>query len=302
MAARKTVLIEALREAVGEVAPAAIKEEISSIVPEAAQQLLAQAGIRDEDVFPVPSILRKRPTLIGYYRLLLGSSQKQFYSSGSGLGIFKSMETQGNLSGRADQQLEDFCKAMTLALADLIDQISPRVTQRDVEQLPLLTLGSQFQGSNNNRIGKAATEEVFLAIHEIVAEHISKESSGTIVVKNAAGRDVRIRLAADPDVRFEEEFGAELRPGLAIEIKGGTDRSNAHNRAGEAEKSHQKAKALGYPECWTVIATKGLDVDVLKSDSPTTNLWFDATQILAREGEDWVRFQTRLVGIVGIPG
>ncbi|HWO84657.1 MAG TPA: XcyI family restriction endonuclease, partial [Solirubrobacterales bacterium] len=168
-------------------------------------------------------------------------------------------------------------------------------------ELPLLTLGSQFQGSNNNRIGQEATADVFLAVKEIVSDHIVQEEETEVVVENSAGRKVRIRLAADPDVRFEEEFHEESRLLLAVEIKGGTDRSNAHNRAGEAEKSHQKAKALGYSECWTVIAKKGLDQAVLKADSPTTNHWFDVAHVLAREGEDWDRFKTRLVGIVGIP-
>jgi hypothetical protein len=134
---------------------------------------------------------------------------------------------------------------------------------------------------------------------EIVGKHIAKETAQSLVVRNAAGRDVCVQLAADPDVRFEEMFGEERRPRLAIEIKGGTDRSNAHNRAGEAEKSHQKAK--GYPERWTVIATAGLELDALKADSPSTNRWFDVAQILGREGKDWEEFKTQLVGIVGIP-
>jgi hypothetical protein len=32
---------------------------------------------------------------------------------------------------------------------------------------------------------------------------------------------------------------------VAVEIKGGKDYSNIHNRIGEAEKSHQKAKKEG---------------------------------------------------------
>lgn len=284
-----------------ELPQAAIKQELGELIPPAAQKLLALAGIRDEEVFPIPSVLRKKPTLVGYYRLLLGASQKQFYGSDFGLAPFKSMEQRGVINRKADELLEEFCREMGSALADLIEQISPQLTERDVDELPLLTLGSQFQGSNNNRIGKAATTEVFLAVKEIVAPHIVEESDDEIVIENSAGRKVHIRLSADPDVRFLEEFGDELRPLLAVEIKGGTDRSNAHNRAGEAEKSHQKAKALHYPECWTVIAMKGLDQSVLEGDSPTTNLWFDVAHVLAREGEDWDRFQTRLVGIVGIP-
>jgi hypothetical protein len=276
-----------------------IKEEIQAIVPESAQQVLARAGIRDEEVFPLPSVLRKSPTLVGYYRLLLGSSQKEFYASGTGMSPFKGMEMRGKINPTAERGLEEFCRDMSLALSELIGQISPQVTQQDIEQLPLLTLGSQFRGSHNNQIGKVAAEGVFLAIAEIVAEHISKQTSQALMVRNAAGRDVHVQLAADPDVRFEEVFGEERRALLAIEIKGGTDRSNAHNRAGEAEKSHQKVK--GYPERWTVISTEGLQLDVLKADSPTTNQWFDVAQILGREGKDWERFRTQLIGIVGIP-
>ena len=40
---------------------------------------------------------------------------------------------------------------------------------------------------------------------------------------------------------------------IAIEIKGGTDVSNLHNRLGEAEKSHQNARLLGFTQFWTII-------------------------------------------------
>src|SRR5207253_11212246 len=119
--------------------------------------------------------------------------------------------------------------------------------------------------------------------------------------RNAAGRVVLISLSADPDVGIEEEFSGRLRQKVAIEIKGGTDKSNAHNRAGEAEKSHQKAKSEGFRDFWTIIAKKGLDVEKLKRESPTTNSWFDATQVLGREGEDWEEFRNRIAGQAGIP-
>jgi XcyI restriction endonuclease len=120
-------------------------------------------------------------------------------------------------------------------------------------------------------------------------------------VSNASGRKVRITQAADPDVRIEEEFEGEYRPKTAIEIKGGTDKSNAHNRAGEAEKSHQKAKGDGFRDFWTVSATTGLDMTVLRSESPTTNSWFDVAQVLGRAGKDWADFGSRIAGEVGIP-
>jgi len=96
-------------------------------------------------------------------------------------------------------------------------------------------------------------------------------------------------------------MGERVHHKVAIEVKGGTDISNAHNRAGEAEKSHQKARKFGFPEFWTVISRQGLELQKLQSESPTTNHWFDVTEVLARKGTDWEDFRQRLAGAVGIP-
>jgi XcyI restriction endonuclease len=301
VAARRTWLSDALGEALQRADPNVLKAEMAEYVPSDVQQILAAAGIRDEYVFPVPSLLQAKPNLVGYYRLLLGISQKSFYSTGSGMGLFKSMETRGMLTARQIPSLPAFCRAMSEGLADLVRQVSPAITRRDVAELPLLSLGSQFQGANNNKIGRQATVDVFISIAETVEGHLQKREEGRLIVKNASGRTVIIALATDPDVRIQEEFGGTLRNRVAIEIKGGSDRSNAHNRAGEAEKSHQKAKMEGFRDYWTIIAKKGLDMGRLQSESPTTNSWFDVSQVLARQGEDWEEFRSRLAGEVGIP-
>jgi hypothetical protein len=190
---------------------------------------------------------------------------------------------------------------MADAIAELIRQISPAVTPRDVAELRLLTLGSQFQGANNVKIGQQATSDVFLAIVELLDDYIVEQSDNSLVVKNASGRRVYVALASDPDIQISEEFRGEKRKKVAIEIKGGTDKSNAHNRAGEAEKSHQKARNEGFADFWTIIAKKGLDVAKLKEESPTSRLWFDVAQVLGRTGEDWEDFRSRFAEAVGIP-
>lgn len=266
-----------------------------------AQKILAASGIRDEYVFPVPSILRAKPTLVGYYRLLLGVPQKTFYSSSTGMTLFRTMEASGRIGPRQEAHLVAFCEAMVPSLAELVMQISPLITARDVNDLPLLTLGSQFQGSNNNTIGRQATLDVFLSVAEIVAPHTLSRGEREIQLRNASRRTVIIAFGSDPDLSVIEMFGEEARPKVAVEIKGGSDRSNAHNRAGEAEKSHQKAKREGFRDFWTLIAKRGLDVAKLREESPTTTLWFDVTQVLAREGDDWVEFRSRLCGELGIP-
>jgi XcyI restriction endonuclease len=292
--------MDALGEALAQIDPAAVKRELSVYIPSDVQRILAAAGIRDEHVFPTPIILKTRPALLGYYRLLLGVPQKSFYRSDMGFSQFKGMEARG-VNEAQENLLPQLSRALVAGLADLVRQMSPAITQRDVTELPLLTLGAQFQGSNNNSIGRQAVVDAFLSIREIVKNHISQEQERKITVTNSAGRTVVIALAADPDVRIQEEFSGKMQNKVAIEIKGGTDKSNAHNRAGEAEKSHQKAKGEGFRDFWTIIATKGLDPAKLKQESPTTNSWFDAAQVLGRVGEDWEEFRNRIAGQVGIP-
>jgi len=118
---------------------------------------------------------------------------------------------------------------------------------------------------------------------------------------NASRRTVILRLAADPDIRIQEEFDGTLRNKVAVEIKGGTDVSNVHNRAGEAEKSHQKARNEGFRDFWTIILKQGVDSAKLHAESPTTTSWFDVAQVLARSGDDWDEFRSRLAGEVGVP-
>lgn len=301
VSARKTWLRDALTAALAVTDPNELKKEVITFVPADVQQILAASGIRDELVFPVPILLRNAPTLVGYYRLLLGVPQKTFYGPGTGMGLLKSMETKGLLRPRHEQHLEEFCRTMTAALGDLVREISPTITQQDIVELPLLTLGSQFQGGNNNYIGKQATVDVFLAVSEIVREFVVDRTDSKLIITNSAGRRVVITLAGDPDIRIEEDTASSVRKIVAVEIKGGTDKSNAHNRAGEAEKSHQKAKQQGFRDFWTIIATRSLDLNTLRAESPTTNEWYDVAQVLARSGPDWTHFCNSIASLVGIP-
>jgi hypothetical protein len=44
-----------------------------------------------------------------------------------------------------------------------------------------------------------------------------------------------------------------------------------------------------------------LSVEKLRSESPTTNDWFDVAQVLGREGVDWNQFKSRFADAAGIP-
>ena len=120
------------------------------------------------------------------------------------------------------------------------------------------------------------------------------------MVNNASKRRVIIALSGDPDIRIQEEFEGKLGNILAIEIKGGTDVSNAHNRAGEAEKS-QKSQETRLSRLLDRYIAGGVDPNMLQQESPTTNSWFDVAQVSARDGKDWKEFRSRFAGAVGIP-
>lgn len=300
VAARKQWFMDALSDALGQLDQKTVKAQVSDYVPADVQKIIAAAGVRDEHVFPLPIVLEAKPSLVGYYRLLLGSPQKTFYQSATGLGTFKRMEENGAMSARNRARLPEFCRAMAVPLAELMRQI-PNISDRDLRELPLLTYGSQLQGSNNTQIGKKAMQDVFMAITEIVQKYITKRESSRLWLTNASERSVIISLSTDPDVSVQEIVNDRPHSKVAIEVKGGTDISNAHNRAGEAEKSHTKAKQKGFRDFWTIISKKGIDIRKLQAESRTTTLWFDAAEVLARNGEDWEEFRERLAGEVGIP-
>jgi len=110
VAARKQWLSDALSDAVSRINPNQLKRELAAYIPEDMQRILAAAAIRDEQVFPVPIVLETKPTLIGYYRLLLGVPQKWFYAGGTGMGQFKSMEMRGRLMRRKKQGYPSFAR------------------------------------------------------------------------------------------------------------------------------------------------------------------------------------------------
>jgi hypothetical protein len=230
-------------------------------------------------------------------------SQKQFYTSKSGLSRFKSMEVKNVISPEVNDLLDELCAGLNDAMAELVTAVEGGFAERDVDQLPLLALGAQFDGSWRTKIGDKAIKDVFKIIKEIIKsvniEFTEAESSLTLL--NRSERKVTVGLAADPDVVITEEL-AEGRSVLkvAIEIKGGQDKSNVHNRAGEAEKSHQKARNKGATDFWTVISTEGVDRKVLKEESPTTRQWFDLAQVLDQDGDDWQRLHDQVLVAMGI--
>jgi len=212
------------------------------------------------------------------------------------------METKGTISASLAGDLAAICHAMIGSLSRLIAGIGVnRVTRTLLDDLTLLTVGPQLRGGANVKKGQAGIIDVFKTINSITEKHSLASTPNKIEVKNASGRTVLIEFAADPDIVIKEFLSPDnCRNTVAIEVKGGTDFSNIHNRIGEAEKSHQKAKANGFIECWTVVNVDRFDEAMAKRESPTTNRFYRLSSLKEKKGIEYNDFKNQISAIIGI--
>lgn len=299
---RNLMLQEALQETIRTLDIPTLDAELAKYAPAHSLQQLAGFSLRGELIFPVPLVLRANPRLLGYYRLLYGYSQKAFYVPAVA-GKFASMETRGALRAEIDQELDSFCEEMCDAGAQLLTGILAQpVTLALLNDLTILTLGPQWRGGANNRKGTAGIIKVFNAIRDIVQDQLVTADPRRMTVRNSAGRTVLIEFASDPDIVIREEMRTDsYRNIVAIEVKGGEDFSNIHNRIGEAEKSHQKAKANKYVECWTVVNVDRIDMEMAAQESPSTSRFYRISSLAQAEGDEYQEFRDLVVAMTGIP-
>lgn len=299
---RKAMLQDALRETVGRLDIPAIDKDLAAFVPGHSLAILASHALRGEFFFPVPSVLTANPRLLGYYRLLYGFSQKEFYTAGVA-GRFKALEERGVISQKIAPEIPKLCQAMAESGALLLSAISTgTINTCLLNDLTLLTLGPQLRGGANVERGTAAIVAVFGVITEIVKDALVDSQPRRMELKNAAGRTVFIEFASDPDIIIREQLpSGTFRHIVAMEVKGGQDFSNVHNRIGEAEKSHQKARANQFTECWTVVNVDRIDMDMAKKESPSSDRFYRISSLIGASGAEYDDFKDRIISLTSIP-
>jgi hypothetical protein len=295
---RDIFLQDALSKTVASLKVDEINKDLSLHVPDHSLSLLAAQGLRGELFFPVPVVLRANPRLLAYYRLLYGFSAKAFYHRRSGCGPFSSMENRGEVRSQIADQIPALCEAGATLLAAIGTR---KVTSALLDDLTLLTLGTQLRGGANVRKGIAGIRTVFNSIREIVKDALADETESSMRLINSAGRAVQIEFAPDPDIVIREDMkSGQSRAVLAVEVKAGSDQANIHNRLGEAEKSHQKARGMGFNEFWTIVNVDELDMSFARSESPTTNQFYRLSSLIAAEGAEYDDFRDRIVSLTNI--
>lgn len=258
---------------------------------------VASFGLRGEIFFPVPCIIQRNPRLLGYYRLLLGFSQKEFYNKGP-FGVFKSLEERGTISVGNKPHIKSLCISLIRSAEIMIEQIDD-LSLTTIRDLQMLTLGPQLRGGLNTELGKNATRKIFKLIKSLVLPYLKSETDKALIIENDSKRIVTVEFSSDPDIRIIELIGSTKRPLVSIEIKGGKDKSNIHNRIGEAEKSHQKAKGNNFFEFWTMIRID-LDYADAKRESPTTTRFFNIDHIHDPHHEEYQLFRDLLSSLLSI--
>ena len=294
----------ALRKAVSSVDIQELDKDLIAYAGKEYIARMAAKGLRGELLFATPCIIKNTPALLGYYRLLLGYSQKAFYNGTTGFSLFRKCEDGNVLTAAAGAKLNDACAELCNAGKVLLDGIgTDLISKALLHELSLLTLGPQLRGAASNTIGQEGIKSVFQIILSIVKNSVimQDQASGIIVVENAAMRRVTIEFSSDPDIIITEKVSEKTTKKIvAIEIKAGGDIANIHNRLGEAEKSHQKAKLDGFAECWTIFNVD-LDYAVAKKETPSTNRFYRLSCLANAGSEEFDDFRDQVIYFTGIP-
>jgi hypothetical protein len=150
---REQYLQEALFSTIERIDIAEVDSELNKLAAKAVLNKIARFGVRAEVFLPVPALLHANPRLVGYYRLLYGISQKEFYKKNGWLKRFEEDYRKKAFSNEEIKNAVSLLLPIGEGLVIGIDSLSREIAN----ELQLLTLGPQLRGGKNTELGKAAT-------------------------------------------------------------------------------------------------------------------------------------------------
>jgi XcyI-like restriction endonuclease len=150
----------------------ALDGELASFADAASLKRLASFHLRGETFFPVPYLLKRNAYLLGYYRLLYGFSCKAFYGQGP-FKRFQRMEDGGLVDLRTEPSLPALCRSLCATGGMLLEAIKG-VSLGTVFELQLLTLGPQFKGGGNVKVGQSAIDTFFMLLKSLLSPYNPK--------------------------------------------------------------------------------------------------------------------------------
>jgi hypothetical protein len=292
-------LSEALQRAITNIDIPTLDKQLANLVPGDYLNRISSFGIRGETFFPVPFVIQTNPYLLGYYRLLYGLSQKDFYNKNT-FSRFKAFEEHGRIPIKIANLIPALCISLISTGKLLFDAINT-ISLDAIRTLQLITIGPQLRGGTLNKIGQDAIIEVYNIIKDIVVPYITSTTPRSITIRNEPGSTVLIKFSSDPDISITEILSTGVNPIVAIEIKGGRDASNVYNRIGEADKSHESARDSGFHHLWTIVRV-AFNRDTLKLKYPhlRTTQFFNLDLLNDNTSQEYQLFRDLFCSLISV--
>lgn len=204
-------------------------------------------GFAPTEVFAHPAILKEKPELFEYYRLVGCISNKGLGQIKKGLGLRRDkLKSMDELQSKLCVLLNQFTSNALARTAS--------ANRESLVRTMFAEAGSEWQGTWVNQIGELAAQEMEKYIVEYAksqnlvddAKTEAAADEGNYLVLKSGGT---IRFGSEPDVECRNRKRELL---CVIEIKGSADTAGAQTRLGETKKSFTKAK-LENPRCVTIF-------------------------------------------------
>ena len=210
------------------------------------------------EVFAHPEVIKAKPELFEYYRLLSCLSSK-------GLGQIKKALclNKRNIPSEDERRLR-LCKLLNEFLSKALARTAS-ANRESLLHIVYAEAGSEWQGTWVNQIGNVAAQELAAHITSFAREHdlidaaktkAAADEANCLVLKSGS----TIVFGSEPDVEFRN---AKKDLVCVIEIKGSADTAGAQTRLGETKKSFTKAK-LENARCVTIFLPSVLTAAVEK--------------------------------------
>lgn len=250
------------------------------------------AGLPLTAAFCHPEVLVLRPHLVLWYR---------------GMSMMSRKEVPGDLKG-PEEKGRRVTRDRAVQLAQVLNRHICAVLAIGTVNLAALkgivysTVGATLQGKWGNEIGK-----IQIVFEEFVLDQLATLGQLTQVRTDAGWtawsreglREERVlsaRLAngcfaefgANPDVAVYDSESAEGRTIIcAMEVKGGTDESNAYYRLADAAETLQRSRHVN-DGCFTIMVSESIItpvVDLLQKEpySSLVNSYYGVSQLLSDE-------------------
>lgn len=227
-------------------------------ISEEGKEAAEMFGFIPSEVFAHPEVIKSKPELLEYYRLLSCLSAK-------GLGqIKKALKLNKKNIPSEDERLLRLCKLLNEFLSNALARTAS-TNREGMLRTIFAEAGSEWQGTWVNQIGNLSAQELAMHISSFARDHdlvdavkteAAADEANCLVLKSGSV----IRFGSEPDVEFRN---ANKELVCVIEIKGSADTAGAQTRLGETKKSFTKAK-LTNPRCVTIFLPSVLTAAVEK--------------------------------------